>query len=81
MTQTDISHDALPEAARDTALMFLDVQRKKDAEHRDQGDRLARAAATFIHLARERGVPWTDIAHALGVSVWAARRIARRRQH
>ncbi len=78
MSQTD-QLDATPTEARDIALTFLDIQRRKQDDHRGQGEHLALTAGTFIRLARHHGAPWTDIAHALGTSTWAARRSARRK--
>lgn len=75
MTTTQIY---LPPPTRDIALALLDEQRHKESRHGEQGERLAVARGRFIRLARRYSVPWVDIAHTLGVSVWAARRAARK---
>jgi len=67
-----------PEQARETSLELLDVQRRRMAEHEKGAEQLARTGRYVVETARLYGMPWADIAHALGISVWAARRAARK---
>ena len=69
-----------PTIARDTCVEFLDLQRAKVAEHRARGEQLNFATDLFITLARDYGLPWDDIGHALGTTGNAARKAHMRRR-
>jgi len=68
-----------PKQARETSLELLDIQRRRVAEHRKNGEQLDRTGKYVIEGARLYGMSWVDIAQTLGMSVWAARRITLRR--
>ena len=69
-----------PTIARDTCVEFLDLQRAKVAEHRARSEQLDFATDLFITLARDYGLPWDDIGHALGTTGNAARKAHTRRR-
>ena len=78
MRTRKIRGDVDPKQARETSLELLDIQRRRGAEHRKNGEQLDRTGRYVIETARLYGMPWVDIAQTLGVSVWAARRAARK---
>ena len=67
-----------PQQARETTLALLDAHRQAATAHHEQRERLVLAGGHLVQTARLYGMPWVDIAHTLGVSVWAARRAARK---
>lgn len=78
MKDTQVRGDVDPTQVRDISLSLLDAHRREIAHHDTRGERLAFAGGEIVRTARRYGMPWTDIAHTLGVSIWTARLMARR---